>query len=152
MKKQAFLGVIGIFLLISGIPVVNGAEKDVYLSSFSHFGFYLSLEEGFDLDWEYETYNNSFLATVRIDDSEGSYTYLATTNVEGSGIYTIPKTDKYYITLWNQDPGMINGYIRFTYNEPPLSIPSFMPLLLMGIIALTVLLKCRNIVKKRSNI
>jgi len=149
MKRYFFLGIVGFLIVISGIPIVNGAEKNEYLSPFTHSGFYLSLKEGFNLNWEFETYNNSFQATVRIDDSEGYFIYLATAEVEGSGVYIIPKDDSYYITLWNNDPSFIAGYIRFTYNEPPLSISSFIPLILIGIITITVFIRGISVVKGR---
>ena len=149
MKRCFILGIVGLLVVISSIPIVYGAEKNERLTPFTHSAFYLSLTEGFSLNWEFETNNNSFQATVRIDDSEGYYIYLATAEVEGSGTYIIPKDDTYYITLWNNDPSLITGYIRFSYNDPPLSISSFFPPLLMGIIAITVLIRCRSVVKRR---
>ena len=150
MKKYFLMGLLGLLIIIPSIPIVKGAEKDVYLNPFTHYGFYVSLPNGFTLNWEFETHNNSFLANVRIDDSEGHYSNLANGVEQGSGSYPITKDDSYYITLYNIDGNMISGYIRFTYNDPPLTISGFIPLLMIGIIGLLILITVRRIKVKFS--
>jgi len=69
------------------VPKVNGMDKReeiIFLTHGSSDQFYISLERGEELSWEFETYNNSFLTTLTIylysleficiDKEEGSYT------------------------------------------------------------------------------
>lgn len=136
MKKYLLMGVLSLLVIIPCISVVKGAEKDEYLGPYAWTNFAITLPEGFTLNWEYETYDNSFLATVRIDDPEGHFENLIIGEVSGSGSYSITKEGKHTITLLNSDS--IGGNIRFTYNEP--SISGFFPLLIIGIIGISVLI------------
>lgn len=130
LKKWFLIGIVGLLFFMPVIPSARGAEKNEYLDPFTFYGFHVSLKEGFSLNWEFETYNDAFQANVRIDDSEGHFTNLGN-GVAGSGVYLVPKDDSYFITLYNIDPGVISGYIRFSYNDPPRAISSFFPLIEM---------------------
>ena len=136
MKKYLLMGFLSLLVIIPCISVAKGAEKDVYLDPFAWTNFAVSLPEGFTLNWEFETYDNPFMASVRIDDPEGYFEILIFGEVSGSGIYSITKGGKYTITLFNSDS--VGGNIRFTYNEPTIS--GFFPLLIIGIIGLSVLI------------
>lgn len=140
MKKHILLGVV-MFLLALPIPYVIGADRTEYLSPYAWTNFSLTLTEGFKLNWEFETYNSSFQALVRIDDPDGYFENLITAE-SGSGVYVTTKEGKYTITLLN--PGSVGGYIRFTYSEPTHAIPSFIPLLVIGIIITSVVIKGLN--------
>jgi hypothetical protein len=144
MKKNCVLAVF-ILLLTLPMTVVHGAERTEYLSPFAWTNFSLTLPEGFNFNWEFETYNSSFQALVRIDDPDGYFENLITAE-SGSGVYVTTKEGKYTITLLN--PGSVGGYIHFTYNDPA-AIPGSIPLILIGIIGIFVVLKSHGFIAKR---
>jgi hypothetical protein len=136
MKKYLLMGFLSLLVIIPCISVAKGAEKDVYLSPMAWTNFAVTLPEGFTLNWEFETYDNPFLASVRIDDPEGYFENLIIGAVSGSGTHLTTKGGKHTITLLNS--GSVGGNIRFTYNEP--SISGFFPLIIIGIIGLSFLI------------
>lgn len=137
MKRNILLGAI-LLLLLFLFPVISvqAAEKTEYLSIGQWTQINLTLPQGFNLNWEFETYNNSFSALVRVDDPDGYYENLITAE-SGSGVYVTEKQGAYIITLLNA--GSAGGYIRFAYNEPLPVISGYLPLLILGIIGLWVL-------------
>jgi len=143
MKRHCALAVF-ILLLTLPMTVVYGAERTEYLSPFAWVHISLNLPEGFNLNWEFETYNSAFQALVRIDDPDGYFENLITAE-SGSGTYVTTKGGKYTITLMNA--GSVGGYIHFTYNEP--AIPGFIPLILIGIIGIFVVFKSLRFITKR---
>lgn len=130
------MGILSLLVIIPCISVARGAEKDVYLGIGGWTNFAVSLPEGFTLNWEFETYDSPFHASVRIDDPEGYFENLLIGEVSGSGTYLTTKQGEFTITLLNSD--IVGGNIRFTYNEPTIS--GFFPLLIIGIIGLSVLI------------
>jgi hypothetical protein len=136
--KRCYALLVSILLIFLPIKFVQGAERTEYLSAFTWTNFSLTLPNNFNLNWEFETYNSSFQATVRIDDPDGYFQNLITA-VTGSGVYTTTKEGKYTITLLNSDS--VGGYILFTYNEPAQAIPGSIPLILVGIIGTFAILK-----------
>jgi hypothetical protein len=137
MKRNILLGAI-LLLLLFLFPAISvqAAEKTEFLSIGQWTQINLTLPQGFNLNWEFETYNNSFSALVRIDDLDGYYENLITAE-SGSGVYVAEKQGAYIITLLNA--GSVGGYIRFTYNEPLPIISGYLPLLILGIIGLWIL-------------
>ncbi len=153
MKRNILLGAI-LLLLLFLFPAINvqAAEKTEYLSNGQWTQINLTLPQGFNLNWEFETYNNSFPALVRIDDPDGYYENLITAE-SGSGVYIAEKQGAYIITLLNA--GSVGGYIRFTYNEPLPVISGYLPLLMCGYIIFYLLFGCIGIlfaIKKKTNI
>lgn len=144
MKRNCALAVF-IILLTLPMTVVHGAERIEYLSPYSLKSFSLTLPESFNLNWEFETYNSTFQALVRIDDPDGYFENLITAE-SGSGLYVTTKEGKYMITLLNT--GSVGGYIHFTYNDPA-AIPGSIPLILIGIIGIFVVLKSHGFIVKR---
>jgi len=136
MKKYLLIGFLSLVVIIPCISVVKVAEKDAYLGPGTWTNIALTLTEGFTLNWEFETYDNPFLASVRIDDPEGYFEILIIGEVSGSGTYLTTKQGEFTITLLNSD--IVGGNIRFTYNEP--SISGFFPLIIIGIIGVSVLI------------
>ncbi len=145
MKRHCTLAVFILFLSLP-MTLVHGAERTEYLSAFAWTNFSLTLPEGFNLNWEFETYNSSFQALVRIDDPDGYFENLITAE-SGSGVYVTTKEGKHTITLLN--PGTVGGYIHFTYNEPAPAIPGYIPLILIGIIGIFAVLKSHAFIVKR---
>lgn len=136
MKKRTLLvGIVLLWFFLIPTTCVQAAEKTQYLSIGQWIQINLTLAQDFNLNWEFETYNNSFQALVRIDDPDGYYENLITAE-SGSGVYVAEKQGDYIITLLNC--GLGGGYIHFTYSEPLPAISGYLPLVIIGVIGMVM--------------
>ena len=121
------------------VPKVNGMDKieeTIFLTPGSSNQFYVSLEKGEVISWEFETYNNSFLTTLTIYLS--SLEFICIEKEEGSYTINIDKTYEYQLGVWNRDD--VDGYVHYVIKNKKSSIVGYTITLLVffSILILTV--------------
>ena len=126
------------------IPNVNGMdrrEETVYLTHGSSDQFVISLEKGEDISWKFETFNNSFLATLTI--SLYSLEFVCTEKEKGSYTIDIDETNSYLFGIYNQDT--IDGYVHYIIEDKELDISGYSLFLILGIIGIVIIVKVKKL-------
>ena len=111
-------------MCVFNVPKVNGMdriEETIFLTHGSSNQFYVSLEKGEVISWEFETYNNSFLTTLTI--SLNSLEFICIEKEEGSYTINIDETYEYLLGVWNRDD--IDGYVHYIIENKESSISSY---------------------------
>ena len=86
------------------VPQVRSMERIdeiIFLTHGSSNQFYVSLEKGEVISWEFETYDNSFLATLTF--SLDSLEFICIEKEEGSYTIEIDETNYYHFGVFNRD-------------------------------------------------
>ncbi len=127
------------FMCVCFVPQVRSMERIeeiIFLTHGSSNQFYVSLEEGEVISWEFETYNNSFLTTLTL--SKNSLEFVCIEKEEGSYTIDIDETYEYHLGVWNRDD--IDGYIHYIIENKKSSILSEDIFLILGIIGVVIVL------------
>jgi len=135
-KKISFLIIIALFGLIC-IRIGNSYETTVYLPFGGSTYYGVEMNIGDNLTWSFETYSEEFEVHFEIDGTE-----ISDGLTSDSGVWYAPDTDTFYMLFVNMDMLLFrSGYIKIYFEvnvEPdttPDSIPSFNPLIIIGIVS-----------------
>ena len=127
------------------VPQVRSMERIdeiIFLTHGSSNQFYVSLEKGEVISWEFETYDNSFLATLTF--SLDSLEFICIEKEEGSYTIEIDETNYYHFGVFNRDD--VDGYVHYIIENRESSISSYPIIFIFGIIGIFIAVK---IVRRR---
>ncbi len=140
-KKFSFLIIISLIGL-SCVSIGNCYEDTEYLPYGESTYYGVEMLVGDNLTWSFNTYSEEFVVQCRLDAD----IYLSEGLTSDSGVWYAPDNDTYYIIFINWDVLLFrNGWININFEvnvepepdpdpTPTPEIPSFYPLIIIGII------------------
>lgn len=141
INKKVFLLICLISVFI--VPKANGMdrrEETIFLTHGTSDQFIIPLESGEEITWKFETFNNSFLATLIV--SLYSPEFICIDKEEGSYTIDIDETNDYLFGIYNQDN--VDGYVHYIIENKKFNISSYPLFVLLGIIGIIIIAKAKR--------